>query len=65
MPGTATWGSPIELRGDLAGILAFSQTAGDGSPAAGRALQIKMVAGARNRHYLLFNAYDLESSPHC
>jgi site-specific DNA recombinase len=36
----------IELRGDLAGILAFSQAARDVSPPTDRALQIKMVAGA-------------------
>jgi site-specific DNA recombinase len=40
----------IELRGDLAGILALSE-AGKGSAFSPKekALQIKMVAGARNR----------------
>jgi site-specific DNA recombinase len=50
----------IELRGDLAGILAMSEAgkAGAFSPKE-KALQIKMVAGARNRHYLLFRAEGL------
>ena len=35
----------VELKGDLAGILAITQS-GDGSAAGNRALQVKMVAGA-------------------
>ena len=41
----------IELRGDLAGILALSEAGKPGAfSAKEKALQIKMVAGARN-HY--------------
>jgi site-specific DNA recombinase len=50
----------IELRGDLAGILALSEAGKPGAfSAKEKALQIKMVAGARNRHYLLFRAEGL------
>ena len=43
----------IELRGDLAGILAMSETGKTGafSPEE-KALQIKMVAGTRNQRCL-------------
>jgi site-specific DNA recombinase len=43
----------IELRGDLAGILAVSETGKSNafSPKE-KALQIKMVAGTRNQRYL-------------
>jgi hypothetical protein len=50
----------LELRGQLAGILALTETARNSSSShEDKALQIKMVAGARNRHYLLFNALAL------
>ena len=42
----------IELRGDLAGILAVSQAGRTKTSSKEKALQIKMVAGARNRLYL-------------
>jgi hypothetical protein len=38
----------IELVGDLAGILAVAQGGKEGLSASSAALQIKMVAGARN-----------------
>jgi hypothetical protein len=41
----------IELAGDLAGILALSEAGKGDSSTASKALQIKMVAGARNSHY--------------
>jgi hypothetical protein len=42
----------IELRGDLAGILAISDASKDrAAPTERKALQIKMVAGTRNHLY--------------
>jgi hypothetical protein len=56
----------IELRGELAGILAVAETAKKGFRShQDKALQIKMVAGARNRHYLLFNALRLPRLHRC
>jgi site-specific DNA recombinase len=44
----------IELRGDLAGILAVSQTAKTKASSKEKALQIKVVAGACNhRQFVL------------
>ena len=41
----------IELAGDLAGILALSEAGKSGTSSVSKALQIKMVAGARSHLY--------------
>ena len=49
----------LELHGELATVLAAGQAKSnkDGAPVA--QIQVSVVAGARNRHYLLFEALDL------
>jgi hypothetical protein len=42
----------LELEGDLAGIVAISENAKPGQEPGAKALQIKMVAGARNSREL-------------
>src|SRR5688572_3880490 len=55
-PGAKRGEVALELHGELAAILAAGQakTNKDGTLVA--PIQVSVVAGARNRHYLLFNA---------
>jgi DNA invertase Pin-like site-specific DNA recombinase len=58
-PGAKRGEVALELHGELAGILALTQgQKNKGGPFASR-VQVSVVAGARNRHYLLFEALDL------
>ena len=58
-PGAKRGEVHLELYGELAAVLAAGQAKRnkDGTPVA--QIQVSVVAGARNRHYLLFNALGL------
>jgi hypothetical protein len=53
----------IDLSGHLARILNLAREAKRGAAGAPVSDQLKLVAGARNRHYLLFNAIGLCVQP--
>jgi hypothetical protein len=59
LPGDARGEVTLELHGELAAILAVAQGTKNkaGNPVS--RIQVSVVAGARNRHYLLFSALGL------
>jgi hypothetical protein len=61
-PGTKRGEVALELHGELAAILTAGETNRDKE---GLQNQVSVVAGARNHHYLLFNAIGLAPEGCC
>jgi len=59
-PGAKRGEVALELHGELAAILAAGQAKTNKE---GSRIQVSVVAGARNRHYLLFSAIGLAQHP--